>query len=118
MDAIIRSALITANNVTSTLQEEVSVYTSTNGTFGTSYSPTATKYPALVERETKSVQSPGGEMLESRTTITFIQPIDVKYTDKIVLKDGTTDPIRAIQGLDDPSTGKPYMVQVFLGSGA
>lgn len=116
MDAIIRNVLITANNITSSLQtSSIQLYRkSTSGTWGDTYAAPVT-VSAIFEEKTKLVQTPSGQMAEAKSEITILSPIEIDYDDKIVGPRGQTGPILSIEGLTDPSTDRPYMVQVWLG---
>lgn len=116
MDAIIRNALVTANNVTSSLQtSSIQLHRkSASGTWGDTYAAPVT-VSAIYEKKSKLVQTPSGQMVEAKSEITILSPIDIDYDDKIVGPQGETGPILRIEGLIDPSTNRPYMVQVWLG---
>lgn len=72
---------------------------------------------ALVSYERKQVRGPGDTTIEVRATVLFPRPVAVDERDKILLPDGTTGPIRMKPDtMADPSTGKAYMTEVWLGA--
>jgi hypothetical protein len=114
-DKVIRSALVTANKVTASLQATVShAAFSSADSYGNPTYASAKNRKALVEFKPKMVKTTSGEEKVSKATVTFIQPVAVDLRDQITLPDGTTSPILAISGLVDPSTDELYMLQIFL----
>jgi len=81
--------------------------------------------PAIVELKQELRKTDTGQEVMSKTKLTFIRPIADQGTagrrepidprDKITLPDGTTGPIVDIGGLISGGTGKPYMLEVWLG---
>jgi hypothetical protein len=82
--------------------------------------------PAIVElkQQLRKDINTGVEVM-SKTKLTIVRPIANQGTagrrepidprDKITLPDGTTGPIIDIGGLVSGGTGKPYMLEVWLG---
>jgi len=133
LDAVVRSAVATAKSVTSDLQDDVTHEAWTgDGAYGAPTYAAGVSRPALVERKHELVRkgmeqssSGAGEIRKTQTKITFLTPITangasgrtepIDPRDKITLADGTTGPILKTAGLIDPSTGLPYMMEVWLG---
>jgi hypothetical protein len=123
---IVRSAVKTADAATASLQVDVTHYAwlGQSGYGDITYASPVT-LPALVDQRLSEVRTASGELVNTKAHITFIrvvppsggagrnEPIDAR--DKIVLPDGTTGPIVATSGLVDPSTARPYVLEVFLG---
>lgn len=129
---IVRNGVKLAHNITKTggLQEtDVSLkrWRSEDASGVITYASTLT-LSALVERKRRRVYDRDGNEIVSTTTVTILSPIPalspavtgrkepVDERDSIVFGDGETGRILATDGgLKDPSTHRPYMVQVFLG---
>lgn len=81
--------------------------------------------PAIVELKQQLRKDANGVEVMSKTKLTIIRPIPDEGTagrrepidprDKVTLPDGTTGPIIDIGGLVSGGTGKPYMLEVWLG---
>jgi hypothetical protein len=116
---LVRDLVAVADDLTSTLQEDVSHYAFANATtndyneidYGTS--PTLRK--ALVERGVTLRKSVEGDITSIKATkITFLRPVAVDPKDKFVLADGTTGRPVNLKGLDNPDIRQPYLVEVFI----
>lgn len=80
---------------------------------------------ALVEQKQKLLRASTGENVLATTKVTLLDPVKadgatgrrepVDPRDKIVLPDGTEGPIVAVEGLVDPGTNLPYLLEVYLG---
>lgn len=123
----VRSLVATANSITSDLQETITVYPwigvnmDTESIFGDGVSMTA-----IVERgRSIMLERDGRTLFKKGTKVTIIGPVTangaanreepIDPRDRFVLADGTAGPVVDIKGLDDPSTGKPYLYEVFIG---
>jgi hypothetical protein len=125
-DDLVRDGIALATTLTSDLQDNVvlSRWTGVDGYNKPTYADPVT-HPALIENKQRQIRLPGGEVIQSRTKVTFLHPMTAHGAakrkepldprDKIVLPDGRTGPILDVKGLIDPSTGFPYMIEVFLG---
>ena len=109
---IIASAVATADGVTKDLHATVThtPWLGYDDAMGASVSR-----KALVEYKQSRVRTPSGQEVMSRAYVAFIYPVTVTYQDIIILPDGTTGPIVAINGFADRKTGGPYLVEVYLG---
>lgn len=130
LDAIIRSGLRVANQVTASLQATVTHerWKSVDG-YGKPTYALAIDRTAIVEKTQRRMQTDTGETVMAKAKVTFLEPIadlDTGSTitgrqhptdarDRITLPDGTTGPILAIEGMVDPSTERPYFEAVWLG---
>lgn len=124
--AIVRSAVATANGVTSDLQVAVTheAWTGVDGQGSSSYAAGVSR-DAIVEHKQRLVRTAAGEMLMARARLMFLEPIPdngatgrrepIDPRDRITLPDGSTGPILDVQGMTDPATDRPYALEVFLG---
>lgn len=124
---IVANGVALADSLTASLQVTVQfeAWIGQDG-FGQSQFAPAVPVQALVERKSKMVRTPTGEERLASHTITVLRPLapngapgreePIDGRDRFTLADGTTGPILAVEGLDDPVTTKPYFAQVFLAS--
>ena len=123
---VIRTGVATAASVTASLQVVVQ-HASWIGVRGQG-EPLFTAFigrRALVEQKASSLRNASGETVVSRAKLTLLDPIvrqgadgrreAIDPRDLFILPDGTTGPILAVNGLLDPSTGLPYLLEVYLG---
>ena len=126
LDALIRSAIGIAASVTSSLQVNVDHYAWTGtGTYSEPTYATAVVRPAVVEYRQRQKDTVDGQEIVQQTVITLIGPITangatdrrepVDPRDKIVLPNGYTGPILTVNGILDPTTSSPYLIEVVLG---
>lgn len=129
LDDIIRGAVATAHNLTTSLQPTVTHYAWIGqDAFGAkSYAPPVI-LPALVEQRLREHKTGSGTTVMTRAKVSFLkivppngaagrtEPIDPK--DKIVLPDGTSGPIVDVEGLIDPDSLCPYLPEVWIGAGS
>lgn len=113
---ILRSAVATANGVTSSLQSSVShaAYSGLDSYGAPTYGTPVTR-SAIVDSTRRLYRTRDGRELLQRAAITFLVPIALDPRDRITLQDGTTGPILDTSGTVDPATGQPYAVEVILG---
>lgn len=91
-----------------------------------SYGSTQT-YKAIEEQEVRLHETKSGRAVMTRAKVTILETIPPNGTsgrdepvdsrDKIILSDGTSGPIVDIVGMTDPSTTRPYFVEVWIGMG-
>lgn len=126
LDEVIRSAIAIAKSVTADLQADITLKAWTDaGAYGTPTYATAVTLPALVEEKHRLIRNADGEDMMSKTKVTILQPVTANGTtgrrepidprDEITLPNGATGPILDVAGLIDPSTGYPYMPEVWMG---
>lgn len=127
LDDIIRNGVATANRLTASLQPVVShsAWLRGDGVGGSVYAAPISRQ-ALVERKHKIMRDAQGQEIAVSHLISFLYPIaangaagrtePVDPRDKIVLADGTTGDVVAVEGFDDPDTDKSYFLQVWLGT--
>lgn len=115
LDTIIRSALRTANSITSSLQAEVSheAFLSANDDNEYTYSAAVTR-TAVVEYKPKMVRTTSGEEKVSKANLMFVEPVSVDPRDRFTLPDGTVAPVLSLGTVVDPTTNEGYYKQVFL----
>jgi hypothetical protein len=117
----VRSAVKLANAATKDLQATVQ-HTSVPAT-GAQDSrgepvspPIAVARRAIVEMKQQLVKTMGGELVQAKAKVTFLDPaVVVGVRDVIVLPDGTTGPILNTEGFVDSGTGRPILTEVYLG---
>lgn len=124
---VVRAGVAVAHQVTATLQVDVSLarWTGQDSMGAVTYAAAA-DYPALVEYKVRLHTTASGKIVQTRAKVTFLtvipphgavgrtEPIDSR--DRIVLTDGTTGPIVDVEGLIDPVTERPYLVECYIGS--
>lgn len=69
---------------------------------------------AIYTRKQKEVRTVTGELSVSSAQVVFLDPTPVDVRDKIVLPDGTTQPIIALEGFVDASNGA-VLTEISLG---
>lgn len=122
----VRKGVALANSITSSLQAEVSHRAWTGkDSFGDPAYATAVTRPALVELKQRKIRTVNGEEVVARAAVTFLHPVPpngaagrrepIDPRDEITLPGGFTGPILDTQGLVDPETDRPYLMEVFLG---
>jgi len=125
LDSLVRAGVAAAAELTASLQVNVlhAAWIKTQSQ-GPEYTAFITRR-ALVEQKSSLLRSTTNEAVVSRAKITLLDPVPrngadgrrepVDPRDKFVLPDGTTGPILAVNGLLDPVTGLPYLIEVYLG---
>lgn len=126
LNDIVRSGIATANRITASLQDFVTVEQWTGFTgFGVpTYGP-AKSIKALVEKKNRQWTNAGGDIVISNTKVTFLQPLSdngaagrrepLDPRDRITLPGGIYGAVLSVEGLNDPKTSREYMFEVFLG---
>lgn len=116
LDALIRSALRTADAVTAGLQATVghAAYTSQD-TFGKPTYATLVSRQAVVDLTERPVRTTEGQERLSTARLIFPRPVAVDLRDRFTLPDGRTAPVLTLNGVADPSTGARYATEVALG---
>jgi hypothetical protein len=126
LDATVRSAVATAKKSTAALQADIQLaaWISDTARGKPNYAP-AVLYPAIVEEKQRKLTDFQGVEVLSTHKVTILRPVvahgadnrqePVDARDKLTLPDGTTGPILAVGGMTDPSTGKPYLHEIWLG---
>jgi len=123
---IVRSGVAIAQTLTQSLQVEVEhfpwVDSDSHGAPVFGYS---LKRSAIVEYKQSAVRNVQGETVLSRAKITILYPLTpngatgrrepIDSRDRLVLPDGTSGPIVAVNNLVDPATRRPYMYDIYLG---
>jgi len=115
--SVVRGAVATANRVTKDLQSTVSHQSamSTPSSKGVIAYGAAVSRRALVDWKQKVMRTSNGQEVTTRASVTFLEPVAVTLLDVIILPDGTTGPILDVGGFVDASTGRPYLMEVWLG---
>lgn len=126
LDDLVRNGIATANRLTDSLQASVQLYawTADDGLGGATYaSPVTLK--ALVETKQRILRTNDGQEVLVAHTVTILQPVaangaagrrePIDNRDKIVLSNGATGQILAVDGFTDPDTSASYFYQVYLG---
>jgi hypothetical protein len=129
--AIIRSGVATANKVTggSGGLQAIVLHNAWTGKladgYGTERYAGNVERRALVEFKQRMIKTSSGQLLMSRATVTFLEPIEangatgrqepIDSRDVITLPDGTTGPILDISGFVNNETNAPYFSVVSIG---
>lgn len=124
----LRAGVKVADKVTKPLQATVTFYRCTTenaDSFGArAYAEGPVSMRAIVEGKQQQVRTPAGVMDVSRAKVMFLdinalvaatKGNGVQDVDKIVLADGTTGPILALDGFEDAGTTLPIATQVYIG---
>lgn len=120
----IAGAVATAKKVTDSLQVEVGyrAKVSQSGYGSASYGPKIV-VKALLEQKAQMVRSSSGEMVQTKATVTFLEPLPGNALagrtnpvddDLITLPDGAEWPIVSTSGLVNPDTNAPFFSQVYI----
>ena len=126
---VVRSGVAIANSVTKTLQATVThkQWIGPSDGYGTETYLDAVERTALVEFKQKMIKTGSGQLVMSRATVTFLEPIPpigagvdgrqepIDSRDIITLPDGTTGPILDISGFVDSGTNAPFFGAVSIG---
>lgn len=106
-----------ANSLTQNLGLQADVtyypYVASDGAGKRSYGPAQAR-KALYTRKMKLVRSLSGEMVMSTAQVVFLDPTTINELDKIVLPDGSTQPILTTDAFVDGSNS-PILTEIFLG---
>jgi hypothetical protein len=118
---ILISGINLANNLTAGVQSTVThyPYSGQDGDGNTSYLTAVTR-ACVVDRTTRNmiatVGSSAGQLVTTLAKLTFVSGgVTMNPKDVIVLADGSSAPIVAVGGVDDPETGKGFVTEVVLG---
>lgn len=128
---LVRSGVALAHTITrdGELQETVTLkrWTADDDAGKPTYAATLS-LTAVVERKARRIRSASGGETVSTAAVTFLNPITalspvvtgrrepVDPRDQITLQDGATGPILQVDGgVRDVDTGRPFLLQVFLG---
>jgi len=82
----------------------------------------------LIElKQEQKIQISTGRVITTKAHLTFLQPITpngatgrtepIDERDKLFLPDGTTGPIHRAEGFMNPKTIRPFVLEVWLGTG-
>lgn len=123
----IRKGIAIAHKVTKSVQETVEhhAWVGQDGFGAPTYAAPHGRL-ALVE-ERMYQRRVDQQVIEVRYTLTFLEPIEpvggvdgrsepVDRRDKFVIHGGITGPVVDVQGMHDPTVGRSYMLQIFLGA--
>jgi hypothetical protein len=117
--SLVSNAVAIANTVTKNLKLQSTVTQEKSAgmdRYGKHIYPTSVIRDAVVDKSLRTIKTAEGELVQSKTSITFLDPaIIVDYTDRLTLADGTTGPILLIGGFVDGETNRQALAEVFLG---
>lgn len=127
LNDILASGVATANSITATLQVPVihEAWLSNDGPYAKPlFASPVTRY-AVVEEAVRDFRMPTGEVVTQQAKITFLalipdtgganrkEPIDPR--DKLTLPSGRTGQLLSIEGVTNPTTSRPYVLDVVMG---
>jgi hypothetical protein len=129
LGALLRKGVALADKITGGsdgVQDDVTLYPWTGtGTYGEPTYGAGVPISAFIEDRMVTRNEAGGDEISSRTVLTIMRPITpngatgrrepLDTRDKIVLPDGSTGPILAVNGPNDPTTHAPFVYEVILG---
>lgn len=130
-DALIRSAIATADSVLESLQADVvhHAWIADGTTYGDpQYATPAITRSAIIEQKQRMRRMADGREILQLAVITFPRPIaangaanrrePIDPRDKLVLPNGFTGPIADVSSIGpiDPTTGSPYGLEVIIGT--
>jgi hypothetical protein len=126
LDAIVRSAVATANRITGSLQTTVTheAWTGKDVYNAPSFAAGVAR-PALVEWMPELQRGASEEQVRAKAKLTFLEPIaangatgrrePIDPRDRLTLANGYIGPILRVSGLEDPTTTRPYLLEVWIG---
>lgn len=130
-DDLVRSGVALANSLTGPLQAQITVerWTGAANEFGDPTFAAAVTVPALVEHKQRYRQTSAGQVVLTSAKVSILDasalpdlggvrtdPIDLR--DRVTLPDALSPaPIVDVEGLVDPDTDAPYVLELWLGSG-
>ena len=129
MSTLVSSLIAVADNLTTSMGLQASVthyaWTANGSTYGEPTYATGVARNAIVEMKQRLRRLAGGQEVLQQASVTFPRPITangatgrrepIDPRDKIVLPNGYTGPILSVEGLENPDTTAPYMLEVILG---
>lgn len=128
LDSIIRKGIATVDKVTRPVQAIIihKAWVGQDGFGVPTFNPVnGTARRAIYEQRAHSKQLPDGRLVAVQALLTFLDPIPPNGTagrqepvdprDVFILPDGSTGPTAFVSGLLDPSTGRSFITQVWLG---
>lgn len=127
LNDIIAAGVRIAHNITKSVQPNVSwrAWTGSDG-YGAETYAAVVLLPAIVERQQRRIVTKSGQERVSQHHLVFLQaipennaagrqqPIDER--DELTLADGTIGPILEVGSIVNPSTGRGFLTEVWLGS--
>lgn len=128
LDTVIRKVVAVAHRVTAALRADVT-HQRWTGTIDAYAQPTysSVTLSAIVERKQRLVRTFDGQERMSIGKLTFTEPLTayassvtarhnpIDERDLFTLPDGIVSTVLRVDGLVDPSTEAPYMLEVWLG---
>lgn len=126
LDAIVRSGVALANRITDSLQVDVTheAWTGDDKYVKPTFAAAVTR-SAIVEMRPRLRRLASGKEVMAYAVVTFLVPIaangaagrrePIDPRDRITLPDGFTGPILEAVGVTDPTTNRPYVLEVVLG---
>ena len=128
LSRLIRDCVAVADRVTMTLQCAVTheAWIAVTGHYGAPSFAAAVSRQSIVDYSTRLVRDMNGQEVPASITIMILRPISangasgrrepVDPRDRFILPDGTTGPVLNVgPGGIDPSTGRAYFAEVYLG---
>lgn len=117
LDSLVRNAVAMAKRIAAPLLVPVTHQPMTTLSDGTVVANGAKRsYQAVVEDKVRRFQHQGVEV-NSKSKISFLEHVAVAEPDRLVLPDGSTGPIYAVDRPPlDPKTGGGYVTIVWLGT--
>lgn len=126
--ALVRKGVGTVDTFTKSLQPTVQHFAWTGqNIYGKATYAAPVSLKVIEEQEVRQHETKSGQSVMTRAKVTILQPITpngavgrdepVDSRDKITLSDGTSGPIVDIVGMTDPSTTRPFFVEVWIGMG-
>jgi hypothetical protein len=116
----VRAGVALANRMTKTLQATVTLEKfQSQDDYGNEVFLAPRKYTAIVEIRIRDRQTQSGQLVTTRASVFFIQPVigGVHTRDRLTLPDGTSGPIVDSGGLVDAETSQPFYHEVWIGLG-
>jgi hypothetical protein len=126
LDSVIRKGVAIANKATKSLQDKVLhvAWMGQDG-YGAKLPEVRVIRRGIVEQQLRMHRLKDGREIHTKAKITFLEripnigatgrdePVDPR--DYFVLSDGTTGVVVDVEGMRDPGTNKPFLLEVYLG---
>lgn len=125
---IISGAVSIAHSITESIQDTITILQwNGNDQWGNpSTAYTSVQVLALIEQKVESkFEKATGRVIQTQAKLTILEPIPVNNTagrinpidnrDKVVLPDGSTGPVYRPEGLINPDTNAPFLIELWIG---
>jgi hypothetical protein len=111
----VRNVVAVANTVTKDLQVLVDHHVWLSQALDGTATYKIYKRSVLLDLKSTQVRISSGQLVAAKGLVTFLTPTAVSVKDQFGLPDGSVNPVLDVNGFADPSTGRAYVADVYLG---